>query len=396
VAEQMWQPVPVGLDAPRYVTRTECRTVLVAVHTLVAGQRILDIVGLIESDPRLQLIYSRAPGVFGGGVDELLTSIGALEIPWEQATHEQFDLALAAAYGDIDRIHAPLMTIAHGASFGKRAGGAGPVYGLDAGRLMRDGRVLPASLVLSHDSQLETLRRQCPPALDIAVVAGDPCYDLLLASRSRREDYRWALGVRPDRELVLLASTWGPYSLFGRFERYLPALLRQLDPAGYQVAMLVHPAAWSAHGRRQMRAWLSEYQSAGLVLIEPNVDWRAAVVAADYVIGDHGSSTVYAAALGRPVLCTDLPIDTLNPGSPQFQLGIDAPRLVRARHIEPQLRAAAWWANVGRDRLAERLTSRPGQAHRLLRDEMYRLLGIPACGRHRALEPVPTPTIRVR
>ncbi len=397
MAEQVWQSATVGLDAPRYVTRTECRTVLVAVHTLVAGQRLLDVVGLIESDPRLQLIYSRAPAAFGGGVDDLLTSVGALEIPWGQATHERFDLAIAAAFADIDSLHAPLMVIAHGASFGKRAGDCGPVYGLDAGRLMRNGRLLPASLVLSHNSQLETLRQQCPLALDVAVVAGDPCYDLLLASRPRREEYRRALGVHPGRELVLLTSTWGPHSLFGRFERYLPVLLEQLDPAHHQVAMLVHPAAWSAHGRRQMRAWLSAFQSAGLLLIEPNVDWRAAVVAADYVIGDHGSTTTYAAALGKPVLCTDLPIATLNPNSPQFQLGLDALRLVRSRPIEPQLRAAAaWWAGAGRDRFASHLTSRPGQAHRLLRKEMYRLLGLPVPRQHRALEPVPVPAISGR
>jgi hypothetical protein len=371
--------------------------VLVAVHTLVAGQRLLDVVGLIESDPRLQLVYSRVPAVFGGGVDELLSSVGALEIPWEQAKHERFDLALAAAYADIDHIHAPLMMIAHGASFGKRAGGHGPVYGLDTGRIMRDGRVLPASLVLSHDSQLETLGRQCRPALEVAVVAGDPCYDLLLASLSRREDYRSALGVPPGRKLVLLASTWGPSSLFGRFERYLPALLRQLNPARYSVAMLVHPAAWSAHGRRQMHAWLSAFRSAGLVLIEPDVDWRAAVVAADYVIGDHGSTTVYAAALGRTVLCTDLPIDTLNPGSPQFQLVVDAPRLIQSQPVESQLHsAAAWWAAAGRARFAGELTSRPGQAHLLLREEMYRLLGVPMPNRRHALAPVPVPTIHGR
>jgi hypothetical protein len=394
MAVQEWQSVPVGPVAPRYVTRTECKTVLIAVHTVVAGHRLMDVVGLIESDPRLQLVYSRAPDVFGGGVDEYLRSMGVLEIPWAQATHERFDLALAAAHADVDRINAPVMVFPHGAAFGKRAGGTGPVYGLDSGRLLRDGRLVVSSLVLSHDSQLETLRRQCEPALGAAVVAGDPCFDLLVASTRLREDYRWALGVRPGRELVLLASTWGPHSLFHRFERYLPALLKQLEPARYRVAMLVHPAVWFGHGRRQVRAWLSAARAAGLLLVAPEVDWRAAVVAADYVIGDHGSTTVYSAALGRPVLCTDLPIDSLNPDSPQSLLGMSAPRLVRSRPIVPQLRqAAAWRAGLGHDAFARLLTSRPNEAHRLLRKEMYRLLGLRMPGRHRALEPVPVPDL---
>ncbi|HEY7594784.1 MAG TPA: hypothetical protein VH969_16650 [Actinophytocola sp.] len=366
-------------------------------HTVVAGHRLMDVVGLIESDPRVQLVYSRAPDVFGGGVDEYLTSLGVLEIPWAQAVHERFDLALAAAHGGIDHLNAPVMVFPHGAAFGKRAGGTGPVYGLDAGRLQRDGRLVVSSLVLSHDSQLETLRRQCEPALEVAVVAGDPCLDLLMASTRLREDYRWALGVRPGRELVLLASTWGRHSLFQRFERYLPTLLRQLDPARYRVAMLIHPAVWFGHGRRQVRAWLAAARAAGLVLVEPEVDWRAAVVAADHVIGDHGSTTVYAAALGRPVLCTDLPIESLNPDSPQSLLGISAPRLVRSRPLVPQLHEAATWrGGLGRDAFARRLTSRPGQAHRLLRAEMYRLLALSMPGRHRAVEPVPVPVFPER
>jgi hypothetical protein len=394
VAEQEWRSVPVGPTASRYVTRAENKTVLVAVHTIVAGHRLMDVVGLIESDPRVQVIYSRAPAVFGGGVDEYLEAIGALEIPWAQAVHERFDLALAAAHADVDQLNAPVMIFPHGAAFGKRAGGRGPVYGLDAGRLLRDGEVVAKSLVLSHDSQLETLREQCEPALEVALVGGDPCFDRLLASRHLREDYRWALGVRPGRELVLLASTWGQHSLFQRFERYLPALLGQLDPARYRVAMLIHPAVWFGHGRRQVRAWLSAARSAGLLLVEPDVDWRAALVAADYVIGDHGSTTTYAAALGRPVLCTDLPIEALNPDSPQSLLGMSAPRLNQARPVVPQLAdAARWQAAVGGDVFARLLTSRPGGAHRLLRAEMYRLLGLRVPGRHRAAEPVPIPQV---
>ncbi|HVV10792.1 hypothetical protein [Amycolatopsis sp.] len=396
-----WVSVPIGIDAGRWSTRESERTVLVAVHTVVSGQRLLDVVGLIESDPRVQVVFTQGPDVFGGGAGELLRASGALEIPWQQAVRERFDLALAAAYGGLSQLHAPVLVLPHGAGHGKRTprapGGhrvGRSVYGLGAEHLVESGRLIPASIVLSHEAQLETLARDCPEATEIALVAGDPCYDRLRASLGSRAEYREALGVPPGRRLVLLTSTWGPGSLFGRHHDLPGKLLRELDPRQYQVAAMIHPAAWAGHGRRQLKAWLDEERAAGLLLVEPELDWRAVVVAADHVIGDHGSTTVYAASVGKPVLHTDIAVDELDSSSAQAFLGNTAPRLSRFQPIAPQLQWNApdsWSAEV-----AARLTSRPGQAHRLLREEMYRLLGLPMPGRHRAVEPVEALATRFR
>jgi hypothetical protein len=397
VAELRWRQVPVGLDAHRWLTRETRKIVLVAAHTLVSTQRLMDVVGLVETDHRIQLVFSKAPAPLGDGVSEYLDFIGALQIPWAQAVHERFDLALTAAYAAIDEIHAPVLVMAHGAGWGKRSGGTGQIYGLDSGRLMRDGKPVPAALMLSHDADRDILVEQCPQALDVAVVAGDPCYDRMAASLPCRDAYRRALGVDEDRDLVVFASTWGVHSLVGRLERYLPTVMAQLDAARYRVALLAHPNVWHAHGSRQLRAWLSDARAAGLTLVEPDVDWRAAVVAADYVIGDHGSTTAYSAAIGTPVLCTDLPLETLNPASVQASLGMAAPRLAHGEPLEPQLKAAAdWQRSLPAGGIAARLTSRPGAAHRLLRQEMYRLLDLSVPGRHRAVEPVPVPEPRWR
>ncbi|OXM68589.1 MULTISPECIES: hypothetical protein [Amycolatopsis] len=397
MTEEEWAVVPVGPDAQTWVTRPRCRTVLVIVHTTVSGQRLLDVLGLIESDRAIQAVFTRAPDVFSEGVSEMLRGTGALEIPWRQAVREQFDLGLAASYGGISRIHAPVMVLPHGAGHAKktpaRAGrpAARTVYGLGAEHLVQAGRVVPASIVLSHESERDVLVRQCPEAADVAVVAGDPCYDQLLASVAHRDEYRRALGVTDEREIVLITSTWGRHSLFGRDPGLIGAVLDQLDARRYQVALMIHPATWSGHGRRQLRAWLRDERRAGLVLVEPDTDWRGVVVAADRVIGDHGSSTVYAAALGKPVLHTDIPLGELDESSAQAYVGRHAPRLARFQPIEPQLKQApppGWQTQVAR-----RLTSRPGLAHRLLREEMYRLLGLPVPGRHRAVEPAPLPLI---
>ncbi|MBW4720709.1 hypothetical protein [Saccharothrix obliqua] len=386
-----WLRVPVGIDASRWVTRGKSRDVLALVHTVTSGQRVLEAVEMIESDLRVQVTFSRAPDTFSMGVDEFLRSVRGVVLPWEQASRERFDLALTASYGSLHMVHAPIVLMPHGAGYGKSVSTAGPpqVYGLDAQRLLHNGEVLPAALVLSHEHQRDVLRRQCPEALDVAVVAGDPCYDRMVASLPRRDDYRAALGVTAGERLVVVTSTWGLDSLFARFEDLLPRLLEQLGGQGFRVAAMLHPAAWSAHGVRQVEAWLADCRDAGLVLVGPGFDWRAAVVAADDVIADHGSVGVYAAALGTPVLLADAAMAAvLGDGSAQELLRRSAPRLALDRPVAPQLEAAARGAPDLAGPVRDRLTSCPGRSAAELRRAVYRLLDLPEPGRHRALTPV--------
>ncbi len=398
MSEAAWLSVPLGIDASRWVTRADCRTVLVVVHTVATGHRLLDVVGLIEEDLRVQVVFTQAPDVFGNGVSDFLRAVNGVCIPWQQAVRERFDLAIVAAYGGIHELHAPVMVLPHGAGRGKRMvladGGknsTSSVYGLDAARLLRDGRLVPASLVLSHMEQRRVLAQQCPAALPVAVLAGDPSYDRLRASVTARDAYRAALCVCEQQRLVVLASTWGTRSLFTQYVELLPDLVTRLDPQRYRVAVLVHPATWFGHGPRQIHAWLAGARAAGLLVIGPTVDWRVAILAADYVIGDHGSTSVYAASIGVPVLHADPSIADIAPGSPQEWLSRHAPRFNPAEVVEPQLQAAAAKSRAVAASVARRLTSCPDQAHRILRDEMYRLLGLSVPGRHRAPEPIPVP-----
>lgn len=401
-----WSPVPVGIDAQRWVTRQSCRNVLVVVHTVTSAHRLLDALELVESDPRIQAVFCQAPGVFGNGVAEFLRATQGVVLPWEQAVRERFDLALAAASsGSLHQIHAPLVVMPHGAGRGKLCvppDRATPlarptVYGLDAQRLTYDGRVIASAVVLSHDGEFDVLRRQCPEAVEAAVVAGDLCYDRLVVSLPLRREYRAALGVGAGQELLVVTSTWGRHSLFARCANLLPRLLEELVPCGFRVAALVHPAVWFGHGPRQVRAWLADCVDAGLLLIGPEIDWRAAVIAADHVIGDHGSVSVYAAAVGRPVTQVEPPPAAVTaPGSPHSVLRGRAPRLALGRPLLRQLRQAGRRHTPGHaDAIARRLTSRPGTAGAELRRTMYRLLRLPEPGRHRRITPVPVPDRRV-
>lgn len=116
-----WRQVPVRIDAKRWSTRTGCKKVLVVVYTATSGQRLAGILRLFESDLRIQVIFTAAPDVFGNGVSTLLRELDGIVIPWAQAIATTFDLALAAAYGGLHELHAPVVVIPHGAGYNNLA-----------------------------------------------------------------------------------------------------------------------------------------------------------------------------------------------------------------------------------------------------------------------------------
>lgn len=386
-----WVDVPVGINARQWVTRRGLRTVLAVVHTVTSGERVLEAVELLENDPRLQVVFTQAPDAFGNGVKDLLRSTGAVVLPWEQAIRERFDLALAAAYGSLHQLHAPVVAMAHGAGYAKghrsTTGELRP-YGLDGQRLLYNGKPVADLVVLSHESQLDVLRDQCGEAVGVAEVIGDLTLDRLTASLPSRAAYRAALGVASGQSLVVVTSTWGGDSLFGAHLELIPRLLTELPADRFRVAALCHPAVWYGHGPRQVKAWLADCVDAGLRLFTPELDWRAAIVAADHVIGDHGSTTVYAAAIGRRVSLVE-PSGWLAiaDDSPQARLGGLAGRLRTGEPLAEQLLAG----DDLEEEVAPLVSSRPGRAAAGLRDSCYRLLGLAVPGAHRAPSPVDVP-----
>lgn len=353
---------PIGLDAADLVTRAGCRTVLVPVPHVVAGTRLLDLLPLVETDPRAQVLFT----VEGAdhGTEEFVRALDGHVLPWDQAVRHEFDLVLAASFRGVDRLRGPVLVVPHGAGALKsrpRRRDAPPAHGLVREHLVRDGRVAPSALVLSHRDELDVLRESCPEAVDVAVVAGDVCPDRMRASLPHRERYREALGVAPGRRLVTVCSTWTPHSVFGGHI----GLYRALVDAGHRVAAVLHPNTWSVHGARQVRAWLP----AEVLAVPPEEGWRAAVVAADVVVGDFGPCTQYAAALGAPLLVVPLADGLLRESGPADLLHRRAPLITPAR---PVLDAAAPVPGV-----AEAISSCHDEAATIPRRTMYRLLDLP-------------------
>ncbi|CAM5349358.1 hypothetical protein GCM10010329_41060 [Streptomyces spiroverticillatus] len=409
-----WIRVPVGEDADRWATRGRCRRVLLVVHNVTAATRLLDVAPLFDDDTGVQLLAT-CPGSspFRAGVAELLEDVlGVPVLSWPQALATPVDLAISASFGgELHLIQGKLAILSHGVGYTKRLATpdtghrtpdtghrtpdtghpspdapphacAAPVFGLSAPWLLHNGVPVADALVLSHPEQLDRLKEACPVAAPTGVIAGDPCFDRMLAARPYRHRFRNALGVQPHQRLIVVNSTWNPESLFGDGgdEDLLPVLLPRLAselPADeYRVAAVLHPNIWAGHGPGQIRAWLDRARRAGLILVDPLHHWRQALLAADAVIGDHGAVSFYAAALGTPVLLGAAPLAGLAPDSPVADFVTHAPRLDAYAPLVPQLDQLIA-AHRPFTEAAEFVTSVPGRSAALLRQLFYNLMGHP-------------------
>jgi hypothetical protein len=372
------------------------------VHSVTAGTRLAEVMPLLESDLRIQVVFTAASSSFPSGVEEFLRQLGAVTVPWRQAVQERFNLAVAASYGHLEQLHAPVLTLSHGIGYGKypeRWDGYGPpaprtAWGLERQQLVYHGRVVPAAIALAHRDGVPQLARSCPEAVPAAFVAGDPCYDRLAASLPLRDAYRRALGVKDGQKLIVVSSTWGPGSLLGQYRGLLTRLVTELPPDKYQVVAVLHPNFWHWYGTWQVRAWYADALRYGLGLVPPEEGWQAALIAADAVIGDHGSVTYYAASIGTPVLLATFPDSDVDPDAPITALGRIAPRMCPDRPIVPQLgKAAAAYSPDRYAALARRVTSVPGQAGRIIRQVMYGLMRLPEPATPPQIRPVPVPRL---
>src|SRR5690606_37632431 len=104
--------------------------------------------------------------------------------------------------------------------------------------------------------------------------------------------------------------------------------------------------------------------------------WEAALAAADVVLGDHGSVTLYAAAADRPVLLGAFGEESV-PGTAAARLAASADRLDPAAGLRKQLDAAVEGHVPGRYADAAGYAfAHPGEGAERLRRLLYRIIGL--------------------
>ncbi|MBP0459045.1 hypothetical protein [Streptomyces montanisoli] len=321
-------------------------SVIGVARNLTSATRVLDVLRLLRREDGIEKYCAVNPGsAFGEGLGEYLASTGVRVLSWREATRRSFDLAVACSvHSSMRRLDAPLMVLPHGAGYNRlvteSTGDASSPAGLSRRELMRHGRVVPAAIGVSHEEQIERLARACPEAVPYATVVGDWCFQRILASLPHRDLYRERLGAVGGRRLVVVHSTWSEHSLLGRRPGLPLDLVTALPADEFVVAAVLHPNVWARAGAHGVAERLAAALDAGLRLIPPHEGWRAAVVAADWVVGDHGSTTFYSAAAERVTVLAATGLDELDPRSPAAEFGRRAPRLDPDADLYGQLLAA--------------------------------------------------------
>ncbi|MER7844749.1 hypothetical protein ABTZ03_12465 [Kitasatospora sp. NPDC096077] len=388
--------------ADRWNTRPVKARVLAVARTLTSATRVLDVLTLLAPDG-IERYFTVNPGsAFADrALDEYLHGLpGYTVLDWEDAVRHRFDLAVACAvHASMHRLDARLVVLPHGAGYNRlvteSTGDTVSAAGLSRNELTHHGRVFVDVLGLSHPEQLDRLRASCPEALDVARVVGDPCFDRILRSERSRDGYRAALGAVRGRRLVVVDSTWSEHSLFGRHPDLPQRLVRQLPADEYTVAVVLHPNIWSRH---DPAALLDDARRMGLRLVPPHQGWQAALVAADCMIGDHGSVSFYGAALHRRTMLVTTGAAELDPRSPSYAFGQAAPVLDPDGDLAAQVGHA-----LARDpdspgtpddlaAITERSLAHRGESARVLRPLLYSFLdGLDEPAGEPVLPPYPRP-----
>jgi hypothetical protein len=246
------------------------------------------------------------------------------------------------------------------------------VAGLSRSQLVGERGELPAFMALPGRAAAARLERECPDAVPFAEITGDLCFERLRLSARMRREYRRALGIGPARRLVAVTSTWLPHSLFARWPSLPERLLAALPMDDYAVAFVPHPNILSVHGG--MESLFRRSLENGLIMVEPDEGWRAVVLAADAVIGDHGSVTFYAAALGIPTAVAAFGFAEMPSESPLAAFGKAAPTVDPKGDLLAQVEGLCESSPLDSECFAQALAeSDPGPAERITAG-LYRVM----------------------
>lgn len=313
---------------------------------------VSDVLPLFDPDPRLGKEFSVIPGSeFEAAAHRFLREQGLPETAWSGVRPDPPALIISCSPSpELFETGAKFMRLSHGAGSNRtRTDLDDRVYGLAPQQILHreetpEGERLriPDWLPLAGEAAMELLRRNCPEAVPAAEVVGDLCLERLLLSsgRERLRRYRNALGIKRDQKLVVVSSTWGDESLFGTGRLDLVReLLASLPMDRFRVGVVPHPNIENGRGA-SLRGVLSDQLRNGLIMPPQHDLWRALLLAADVVVGDSGSVTQYAAAIGKPVLLGAFGWDQMTPGMPLWDFGKATPGLEFGKPFEPQIWAA--------------------------------------------------------
>ena len=341
---------------------------LAAVHELIAG------------DERLACYLSVPPRIVAPEDADAVSATLQLEhVGYLSARLRRWDLILFAdqSYARHFSRHRRKILTNHGIAGGKTASAGGHSYRY--GRLTTDrhGRPRFTRIFEASSARRDRAVDEMPQFKDVIAVVGDLNADRLLALRPRRDEFRRRLGFEARDTVVLIQSTWGPHSLMERFGPQLVAEARKLGDK-YRFVFSAHPLQWGGKPAH-MRQFLLDQQSAGTPLRRPEEDFAPYMIASDLAVSDFTSLTVTYALLGKPLILIPIDDALLVEHLPAWQLVHTCPVLRAPDELDGAITSAlADYPFEQMEQITRQVNSYPGQAAERIRNEVYRLLQLPA------------------
>ncbi|MGW4109728.1 hypothetical protein ACWEFJ_02500 [Actinosynnema sp. NPDC004786] len=332
---------------------------------------------------------------YADGLEERLRGLHFRRIDWEQARAIRWDAILAAhVNGRLAELQGPMLVVAHGAGYNRRLFSSTHDETVSAGlschELLAGGKVFARVIGLSHEEQRARL---CFAARSRAKEIGDPLFDQMVSSRGRRKRYRKILGVGDERCLVVISSTWNDHSLMATREDLVRRLVAELPRDRFQVVLVLHVNIWAERTRAAIEVAYGKELAAGMLIIAPDDSWQAAVIAADVLIGDHGSVVFYAGSLGVPLLLAADGSTEVDPASPIAALRDEADRLDVSADLRVQIESAMRRRDENRFAAAvNRMFGNQGRSWGTLRDTLHDLAGIAPPDGEPLMVPIPDPS----
>lgn len=372
------------------------RRVLVVVRNGASLSRLHDCLQVATRDHRIVWSWTIDAGsLFAAGLEAELQRAGVPYVPWAVAVRQRYDLVIAAHTGPgLHQLDGPRIVVPHGVGANRlvphRTGDRTSPVGFSRGELMVGDAVVPDHLGISDECLLVQLAESCPEALDRAFVMGDPAWDRIVSGLPLRERLRAELGVRPGQRLVVASTTWNGTSLWGQRDRLVERLLAQLPADEYRVLLVTHPNLVAEHSRYHLDGLLADARASGLLSVLPHSDWHVAPIVADVAVGDHGSVSVYLAALGVPFYLVGTGSAELAAGSTTGRFVAQARTLDAHGDLRAQLEAAPAPEENAVHAAGAPLVRHQGQALDLLQRKVYQVLGLTPEHRpkHAAFAPV--------
>jgi len=113
-----------GPDAtadPVWTTRQPERTVLGVVHNVTSATRLFDVLPLLATDQRVEVIFAcTGSSPFAMDVSSHLDKIRVRQVGWSELVERQIDLAISTSHGGpLPDLKSPVIIMPHGMGYNK-------------------------------------------------------------------------------------------------------------------------------------------------------------------------------------------------------------------------------------------------------------------------------------